>query len=355
MYARCNMDITKIDKNFAIKHLPDDVELDFYPATDPIFDLRGVMLDDEGYTRMPREVATPISVGVAGLYRNTSGGRLRFYTDSPTITVAAVSDLVTGMPHFTHIGANGFDLYLDGKPQGSFYAFWRKDGDLNYLLVSKVLPHPGEVEIYLPLYANVTDLKIGLTKGSSIRPTAEKYATEKPVVFYGSSVTQGGCASRAGMSYEAILCRELNLDFVNLGFSGSAKGEARMAEYIASLDMSAFVLDYDYNAHTPEYLAETHRPFFDTVRAAPPDMPIILMTSPKYDRNREFNERAKVVIATYEAAVASGDKNVYLVTADDMFSEIGDEGLIDNCHPTDLGFWAMAKALSPVLKRALGL
>ena len=348
------MDITKIDTNFAIKHLPKDMELDFYPATDPRIDLRGVTLDGGGYVRMPAEVATSVSAGVSGLYRNTSGGRLRFYTDSTTVTIAAVSDLVTGMPHFTYIGANGFDLYLDGKPQGSFYAFWRQDGDLHYLLVSKVLPHPGEVEIYLPLYANVNDIKIGLTKGATLLPTERKYATEKPVVFYGSSVTQGGCASRAGMSYEAILCRELNLDFVNLGFSGSAKGEARMSEYIASLDMSMFVFDYDYNAHTPEYLAETHKPFFDTVRQAHPDIPIVFMTSPKYDRSREFNERAKVVIKTYETALAEGDKNVYLVTADEMFAEIGDEGLIDNCHPTDLGFWAMARALSPVVKKAFG-
>lgn len=349
------MNLSEIDPNFAEKHLPEGTKLDFYPATDPIFGLAGIYHDGKSFTRMPTEVAESVSVGVTALHRNTSGGRIRFYTDSPTVTVAAVSDLVTGMPHFTYIGANNFDLYLDGKPLGGFYSFWRREGELHYLLVSKVLPHPGEVEIYFPLYANVIDAKIGLEVGSTLKKSENEYAKEKPVVFYGSSVTQGGCATRAGMSYQAILCRMLNLDFVNLGFSGNAHGEAQMAEYIASLDMSAFVLDYDYNAPTPEYLRETHKPFFDTVRLAHPDMPIILMTSPKYDRNREFNERAKVVIATYEAALAAGDKNVYLVTADDMFSEIGDEGLVDNCHPTDLGFWSMAHALLPVMKRALGL
>ncbi len=349
------MDITKIDPNFAEKHLPDGTALDFYPATDPIFDLRGVYHDGNSYTRMPTDVARSVSAGVTALHRNTSGGRIRFYTDSPTVTVAAVSDLVTGMPHFTHIGANGFDLYLDGKPQGAFYAFWRQEGDVHYLLASKVLNHPGEVEIYFPLYANVVDLRIGVERGSTVAPTERRYAVDLPMVFYGSSITQGGCATRAGMSYEAILCRELNLDFVNLGFSGNAKGEAEMADYVASLDMSAFVFDYDHNAWSAEYLLETHKPFFDTVRAAHPDIPIIILSAPKSDRSHEFNERLKIVRATYEAAALAGDENVCFLSGDDLLCGVGDEGLVDNCHPTDLGFWAMANALLPVVKRALDL
>ena len=349
------MDISKIDPNFAVKHLPEGTELDFYPATDELFGLCGVYHDGVSYTRMPTDIAKSVSAGVTALHRNTSGGRIRFYTDSPTVTLAAVSDLVTGMPHFTYIGANGFDLYLDGKPQGAFYAFWRQEGEHHYFLVSKTLATSGEVEIYFPLYANVLDLKIGVEKGSTVLPSQKGYAAEKPVVFYGSSVTQGGCATRAGMSYEAIACRALNLDFVNLGFSGNAKGEAEMADYIASLDMSLFVLDYDYNAWSPEYLRETHKPFFDTIRAAHPDLPIVIMSAPKFDKNRDFAERLNVVKSTYDTAIADGDKNVYLLTGDDLLRGVGDEGLIDNCHPTDLGFWSMANALLPVMKKALGL
>ena len=349
------MDLTKIDPNFAVKHLPEGTEQDFYPATDEVFGLCGVYHDGFSYTRMPTKVAESVSASVVALHRNTSGGRIRFFTDSPTVTLAAVSDLVTGMPHFTHIGANGFDLYLDGEPQGSFYAFWRQEGDAHYLLASKVLAHPGEVEIYFPLYANVIDLKVGLQKGSALLPTEKAYAVEKPVVFYGSSVTQGGCATRAGMSYEAILCRELDLDFVNLGFSGSAKGEAEMAAYIASLDMSVFVMDYDYNAWSVEHLRETHGPFFDVIRAAHPKLPIIMMTAPICNGNRDFAERIKVVRATYDRARDMGDENVYFLSGEELLQLSGNEGLIDNCHPTDLGFWSMAKALLPVMKKALKL
>ncbi len=349
------MDLSKIDPNFAVKHLPEGMETEFYSATDTVFELCGVYHNGTSYTRMPTDVAESVSVGVTALHRNTAGGRLRFYTDSSTITLAAVSDFITGMPHFTHIGANGFDLYLDGKPQGSFYAFWRQEGDAYYLLVTKVLPHPGEVEIYFPLYANVVDLKVGVEKGSVISPTQKPFAIEKPVVFYGSSITQGGCATRSGMSYEGIVCRALGLDHVNLGFSGNAKGEAEMAEYIASLDMSMFVFDYDHNAWSVEHLRETHKPFFDTIRAARPDIPIIMMSAPICDRDRAFSKRLEVVKETYEDAMYGGDKNVYFLSGDDLLSDVGNEGLIDNCHPTDLGFWSMAHALLPVMKKALGL
>ena len=349
------MDITKVDTNFAVKHLPEGVELDFYPASMDVFDLRGIFLDERGYTRMPTEVARSVSESVVFLHRNTAGGRLRFYTDSPTVTVAAVSDYVSNMAHFTHVGANGFDLYLDGKPQGCFYAAWSKEGDLNYLLATKVLSYPGEVEIYFPLYANVTDLKIGLEKGSKLLPTSVEYSVEKPVVFYGSSVTQGGCATRAGMSYESILCRELMLDHVNLGFSGSAKGEAEMAQYIASLDMSMLVFDYDYNAWSPEHLSETHKPFFDTVRASHPDIPIVMLSAPMCDGGHDFALRKRIVRGTYEAALANGDEKVYFIGGDELLSSVGNEGLVDKCHPTDLGFWSMAMGLCPIVKTALGL
>ena len=89
---------------------------------------------------------------------------------------------------------------------------------------------------------------------------AQKY--EKPVCFYGSSITQGGCASKPGNSYNAMLARWLDFPQVNLGFSGNGKGEDTMAEYIASLDMSAFVYDYDYNAPTTEHYEATHDRFY---------------------------------------------------------------------------------------------
>lgn len=114
---------------------------------------------------------------------------------------------------------------------------------------------------------------------------APKYAVKKPVVYYGSSITQGACASRPGNCYESILSRRLDCDYINLGFSGSAKGEDAIVDYIIGLDMSVFVMDYDYNAPTPEHLEKTHSKMFKAIRAEHPTLPIIIMPRPKFYLN----------------------------------------------------------------------
>jgi hypothetical protein len=210
-----------------------------------------------------------------------------------------------------------------------------------------------EIIIHFPLYSNVCDLFIGLSRDSEIL-AAPLYRVEKPVVFYGSSVTQGGCASRPGTCYQGFLSRWLDFDYINLGFSGSARGEDEMADYIASLDMSVFVCDYDYNAPSAEHLEKTHEKLFMKVRAAHPDLPIILVTRPKphYCEGEDLN-CFEVIKKTYENALARGDKNVRFIDGRTMFEFAGTEGTVDSVHPTDLGFLSMAKRIAEDLKTFL--
>lgn len=120
--------------------------------------------------------------------------------------------------------------------------------------------------------------------GSKIgKPTP--YSIEKPIVFYGSSITQGGCASRPGNSYTHIICRWLDANMVNLGFSGNAKGEPEMAELISQIDMGALVMDYDHNAPDAEYLLNTHENFFKIIRSNHPYLPVIFVSKPDFDKN----------------------------------------------------------------------
>ena len=184
-------------------------------------------------------------------------------------------------------------------------------------------------------------------------PTPYKYSI--PVVFYGSSITADGAASRAGNSYVALLSRWLDFDYINLGFPGSARGEAPVAEFISELEMSVFVYDYDHNARTPEELKDTHKPFFDIVRAAHPDVPIIMMTRPCGDEDTEDNERRRrIVLETYHGALDAGDKNVYFVDGNGMLGEKDRHACtIDLIHPTDLGFMRMAEYIRPTFEMAL--
>ena len=170
-------------------------------------------------------------------------------------------------------------------------------------------------------------------------------------MYYGSSITQGGCASRPGMSYQAIVSRRFDYDYINLGFSGNAKAEDTIIDYIKNLDMSIFIYDYDHNAPTVEHLANTHEKMFKAIREAHPNLPIIMMSRPKFKLTDLEEQRLEIIKTTYNNAIASGDKNVYLITGKELTALCGNEGTVDNCHPTDFGFASMAKAVGDVIEK----
>ena len=332
--------ISEIDSNLKVlRDFPRDGLL-YRDVLDEPFSVHGVFHDGERFVRLPDEVARSVSEGVYALYSHTAGGRVRFKTDSKRIAIRAYMNNVYKMPHFALSGSCGFDLYVNGEYFGTFMPpFDLLDGYESLIDLGSVKMR--ELEINMPLYSGVTSLHIGLDEVSALlAPTP--YQNPLPIVFYGSSVTQGGCASRPGMSYEAILSRELNVDHVNLGFSGSARAEFEMAEYIKGLKMSAFVYDYDYNSPSVEHLASTHKRMFDIIRAAHPTLPILILSRPHHKVDEATDERARVIISTYEQARANGDENVYFIPGSRLMSLARGEGTVDNCHPTDLGFYSMA-------------
>ena len=207
-----------------------------------------------------------------------------------------------------------------------------------------------EITINFPLYSNVCELFIGLQDTANVSET-EAYKNDKQIVYYGSSITQGGCASRPGMSYQAIVSRTFNYDYINLGFSGNAKAEDEMIEYIKNLDMSIFVYDYDHNAPTVEYLEKTHEKMFMAIREKNPLLPVIMMSRPKHFLTEEEKTRRNIIETTYRNAILSGDKNVYFIDGEALTKLCKDSGTVDNCHPTDFGFVSMAKALTEVIGR----
>ena len=202
------------------------------------------------------------------------------------------------------------------------------------------------------MYSDVRKLYIGLQEGATLK-TAPEYKIQKPVVYYGSSITQGACASKPGSCYQSILSRRFDCDYINLGFAGSARGEETMANYIKSLDMSLFVLDYDHNAPTAAKLEETHNRFFEIIRKELPTLPIVIMPRPRYYHRGEDDKRFAVVKNTYLNAKAKGDEHVYFISNTELMSLVEDNGSVDNTHPTDSGFLSMANALGKVFEKIL--
>lgn len=349
------MSTNVVDKNLVTQTQLDLQDAAFYPLPCAPFSIHGVAYIDGKFRRMPEAVAASVSEKVHSLHSYTAGGRLRFYTDSEYVAIRAWMPRMYKIPRAAFTGTCGFDLYVGAKPvhTGTF----PPPVDIEDYYESVV--HLGSrqkrlITIHFPQYAEVSALQVGLQADARVLPPPA-YKFPKPMVFYGSSITQGACASRPGGSYQAILSRKFGFDYVNLGFSGSARAEDAMIDYLAALDMSAFVLDYDHNAPTPEHLQATHKKLFQAVRKTHPDIPILMMSRPRFKLKNTEPQRLQIVKQTYLDALAAGDDKVFFISGLDLMRFVGDNGLVDMVHPNDAGFFSMAKAMEKPIRAMLKL
>lgn len=347
-------DISAIDPNFKIETQINKSDIKFYNINESPFEINGVFYADGKYRRLPESVAKSVSAGVLALHTNTAGGRVRFKTDSPYVAMHAKMPNIGKMSHFALTGSAGFDLYVrdDGQRYISTFMppFFIENGYESVIELGH--SEMREIMINFPLYSEVSALYIGISAKASVCPP-EPYRIQKPIVYYGSSVTQGGCASRPGCSYQSILSRRFDCNYINLGFSGNAKAEDEIAEYISNLEMSVFVYDYDYNAPTVEHLAKTHQKMFQLIRAKNPDLPIIMMSRPKYYLTKEDEMRLEIIKSTYNSAKENGDNYVYLIEGGTLMQMAGNDGTVDGIHPNDFGFASMAAAVGDLLEKIL--
>lgn len=334
----------------------------FLDALAPQFRISGIRHPKENgneYYRLDASKRTSYSPANASLAECTAGAQIRFRTDAEKMTVRISLARVPspGMHHFTDRGAYGIDLYTGtGTKRTYLGAMMQTFADSPVYNEQTVALPSGmqEVTINLPLYGGVNSFVIGLPENALLGLPLPR-AVEKPIAFYGSSITQGGCVSRPANMYSHILCRLLDADCLNLGFSGSAMGEQSIAEYLATREMSAFVMDYDYNSTSLESLEKTHYPFYKTVRSAHPELPILIVTHPYYHAERENDKARKDVIReTVRRAVEEGDTHVEFVDSELFFPlQMRDLYAVDALHPNDLGQFMMARAIYPVLEKAL--
>ena len=352
-------DISQIDKNLAVTAGIDAPDCVFHDVREAPFELYGFYnpQNEPVFRRIPEPVAEQTNDGVRTLHIHTAGGRVRFSTDSEYIVIRAVVPTVTHFSHMPPTGVAGFDMYVSRDGRDVFQKTFVPPYDMTDGYTS--IYHFGsrkmrEITINFPLYNPVDALYIGLSSDAALSG-GRKYKYEKPVVYYGSSITQGGCASRPGNAYTALISQMTDCDHINLGFSGSAKGEDAMMEYIASLSMSAFVYDYDYNAPDAEHLERTHERGFLKIREKQPELPVIFVTAPNGDINNTLRRKNRAIIMkTFVNAIERGDENVYFVDGASIFDgENPNSCTVDGCHPTDLGFSRMARGIGRVVAYVL--
>lgn len=354
------MDISRIDRNFAAEATPEGDTV-FYSAKAEPFTVYGFSEYQRTgrFERLPAEVAQTVSSNVAILAQNAAGGRLRFSTDSSRITVRCRLSGVAKMPHMPLSGSVGFDLYIDHPQDGGsrFYGAFIPPFDVTDGFSATVWFNRRQMRfltLNFPSYSNVEELEIGLEPDAALGAGCG-YLPIDPIVYYGSSITQGACASRPGNAYQNIISRRNRVDFLNFGFSGSAKGEEPMARYLAGLKMSVFVSDYDHNSST-DRLAETHERLYRIIRESHPDVPYVIVTKPDlFKREYEVNrQRRDICFRTYTEALRAGDKNVTFVDGGSLFAGRDEDACtVDTTHPNDYGMVLMADRIGAELNRIL--
>ncbi|MBE6591692.1 MAG: hypothetical protein E7646_06590 [Ruminococcaceae bacterium] len=362
-------DIASVDKNFYVDRSL-KYPLVWYDVKCAPLDLYGIMrsADNSTYVRLPESIAERVNDGVQSLNYNTSGARVRFSTDSPYIALRCVYKKMSKFPHMPATGVSGFDLYLDTDYDSVYYRTFIpdiKNGETGYVCSGELTQREGmnSYTVNFPLYNRMDEVYIGIAP-DAVMDHGKRYTIEKPIVFYGNSVTQGGCASRPGNAYTAMVARWLDADHINLGFSGSGKSEPDMIDYIASLDMSFFVYDYDHNAGSVDYLKSSHERGFKQFREKQPDTPVIMLSMPNWEwKNQTYcfdggtvpfgyaKYRRDVIYNTYSNAIKAGDERVMFVDGRSYFAGRNRyDCTVDGSHPNDLGMYKMAESVADAIE-----
>ncbi|MGN0166582.1 MAG: SGNH/GDSL hydrolase family protein [Acetatifactor sp.] len=293
------------------------------------------------------------------LGRRSVGGRVRFQTNSKSLCVRMTLAATKVDAIIPLSGSASADIYLGKGKEASYLGYVAPtEYTNNEITTEKTFFLSGNTElvtINLPRNDFLLAMEIGIDDETELLP-APDYTFSNPIVFYGSSITEGGCAPRPGNAYTSLVSRWLDADYKNMGFSGRARGELGFAKYLASFDnMSAFVMDYDHNSPSPEHLQETHEPFFLEMRKTHPNLPILIISRPDTDKYpEEILKRKQIIKTTYENARAAGDEKVWFLDGGELFDRQNRmECTVDGTHPNALGFMRMAEKIYPVLKSIL--
>ncbi len=337
-------------------------------AQDPVFvdarqfPLLGTVFNDTSttvYQRLPDSLAQQIRPELFDLGMNPAGMSIRFASNSTKIALKWNSAKAFRMNHMTPTGISGLDLYSLVDGEWIFVGSGRpgvNKKECKSTIIENMTPEMREYMIFLSLYDGVDSLYIGIDSTAVIaQPMVDVPRREKPIVMYGTSILQGGCASRPGMAHTNILQRMLNREIYNLGFSGNGRLDVEIARLMATVDAGAYVIDALPN-NTTEQLKENIDPFFRILRNARPEVPVLFVESPIFPNSRFDNQVKEMLVeknaalrSYYDSLVASGEKEIYYFEGERVFGGCS-EYTVDCNHMTDYGFQYFATQLAPILE-----
>ena len=360
-----SQDITQFDANMLVPKAKDG--LAWYDIAALRVEGRGWRDVKSHYDRLPARAEGRVTPSVWHLCQHSAGLGVRFVTDATSLSAHWTLRFDSlAMDHMPATGCSGLDLYVHHEGRwrwlgvGRGPQFPESRGQLAANLTPVTPPDTRMYQLYLPLYNGVTQVEIGLPPEAKIAPMPRRAG--KPICIYGTSIVQGGCASRPGLAYPAILGRRLDREVYNLGFSGSGRAEPEIADLLAELDPAIFVIDclpnmspdvgHALNTDRMEYLVRA-------LRQARPDTPIVVVENIVYQdqfldqsRYQSYVDRNAAWHAAHERLRAQGIINLHVVAGEQLLGEDG-EATVDGTHPNDLGFLRLAQVLEPVLRQLL--
>ncbi|HNR41573.1 MAG TPA: SGNH/GDSL hydrolase family protein [Bacteroidales bacterium] len=301
------------------------------------------------YDRFPLSMKSKVREPVWSLSRNSAGVSIRFISNTTAIRVKweLLEDL--RMNHMAETGIKGIDLYFMGKAGWQYVNTARPEGKSNdFLLISNMIPERREYRMYLPLYDGVTRIEVGIDSLAYIsKPEKQKV---RPIVFYGTSITQGGCASRPGMVHTSIISRKLGIECMNFGFSGNGRMEKPVVDLIAGIDALFYVIECSENM-TPEEIKANSGPLLEIIRQKHPITPVLFVNNANYEISSLSESAMKYIIAknkmfreVFMDLIEAGNKNIYLIDKEKSLGH-DHEATVDGEHLTDLGFMRYAEFL----------
>ncbi|SOE20119.1 N-terminus of Esterase_SGNH_hydro-type [Spirosomataceae bacterium TFI 002] len=299
-------------------------------------------LKESPYDRLPKAYKEKVRKAVWDLSKASAGMSIRFYSNSTSISVKWTVLNDNKMNHMAETGIKGIDLYFNNAGNWQYLNTARPQGiESESLLINNMEGEMREFKMYLPLYDGLVNIEVGIDANSVIKKPLKN--TRKPIIFYGTSITQGGCASRPGMAHTNIISRKLNTDCINFGFSGNGRMEEPIAKLISESDPAFYVIECLPNM-TAEQVTERTIPLVKIIREQHPETPIVLVENFIYTQsilNKEMDEKITnlntALMTEYTKMMEGGMEHVYYV---DSKNATGDdhEGTVDGVHFTDLGF-----------------
>ncbi|MDC0552104.1 SGNH/GDSL hydrolase family protein [Flavobacteriaceae bacterium] len=325
-------------------------------------------LKESPYDRLPISYKEKVREPVWDLSKASAGITVRFYSNSTSINLkwTVLNDL--DMSHMAATGIKGIDLYTKYNNKWRYVTtagalvglktYQNKsipaDSINEYELIKNMTPEFREYKLFLPLYDGVTKLEVGIDSAASIEKATP--SSEKPIVFYGTSITQGGCASRPGMAHTNIISRKLDVDCINYGFSGNGRMETTIVELISEIDARFYVIECLQNMDS-EQVKERVKPLVDIIRTNHPHTPIVLVENMMYTMaflnqtlETRLIEENTALKNEYDKIIKSGTPNIFYIKDNKEFL-VDNEGTVDGVHLTDLGFKRYADYLIENFKK----